>query len=120
MHKSIRITIPEGVMFDALHLHRDPITGSIAFDWAPLERICEASAIDPSLLRDKHEDNVAGVLMNWYAAHLSNGGHPDTVMEQLLARRSRQNPSRPAKASSDAGQRGFSNSSAFQCTRKGW
>lgn len=79
------ISIPEGLDFAALKLARDPVTHAVSFDWAPIERICAASGIDVALFRDQHEDNVAGLLVAWYAVHRARGGAPDPVQEQILA-----------------------------------
>lgn len=77
--------IPEGVAFADLALARDPVTGDVSFDWAPIEAICSANNFDVALLRDTDEGNVAGFLVAWYTAHLAAGGPPDLVAEQLIA-----------------------------------
>jgi hypothetical protein len=56
----------------------------MAFAWAPIERICEASGIDIRLFRDESEDNVGGLLAHWYAQHRAAGGLPDLVMDDLI------------------------------------
>jgi hypothetical protein len=80
-----RIVIPVDVQFADLKMARDPKTGDMAFDWAPIERICEASGIDIRLFRDESEDNVGGLLAHWYAQHPAAGGHPDLAFDQLIA-----------------------------------
>lgn len=55
----------------------------MSFDWAPIEKICDANGIDIAVFRDGPEDNVAGLLAHWYGAHLAAGGAPDQVQEQL-------------------------------------
>lgn len=82
---SLRITIPEGLSFEQLKLTRDPVTLDVSFDWAPIESICQASGIDPALFRDQHEDNVAGLIHQWYLAHLEAGGARDPVQDQIRA-----------------------------------
>ena len=79
------IFIPEGVTIDSLGLTRDPHTGDVRFDWTPLERICAASGIDPALLREHDEGNVAGLLVAWYAHHLAEGGAHNAVLDELTA-----------------------------------
>jgi hypothetical protein len=79
-----RIVIPADVQFADLRLSRDPKTGDMEFDWAPIERICEASGIDVSLFRDQPEDNLGGLLAHWYAQHRATGGLPDLVMDDLI------------------------------------
>lgn len=77
------LAIPEGVQFSDLALARDP-DGGVSFDWAPIERICEANGMDISPLRDGPEDNVASMLTAWYRAHLDTGGSRDAVFEDLI------------------------------------
>ena len=79
------ICIPDDLKFSSLRLSRDPGTGAIGFDWAPIERICEASNIDIAVFRDAHEDNVAGLIAAWYFEHLRQGGAPDPVREEIIA-----------------------------------
>lgn len=79
-----QITIPDDVSFSDLRLERGP-NGAIRFDWAVIERVCAASAVPIELLRDGPEDNVAALIVNWYAAHRQAGGGPDPVAEDLLA-----------------------------------
>lgn len=79
-----RITIPDGVTFADLHLTRDPQTGEIDFDWAPIEAICAASGLDIDLLRTS-DDNRAALVVAWYTEHRARGGDPDPVQEDLLA-----------------------------------
>lgn len=83
-HQATTIGIPEGVNFSDLKLSRNP-GGSVSFEWAVIERICAASGVPIDLLRDGPEDNVAGLIINWYAAHRQNGGQLDPVAEDLLA-----------------------------------
>lgn len=80
-----RIVIPADVQFSDLKLARDPKTGDMEFDWAPIERICAASGLDIRLFRDQPEGNVAGVLSMWYAQHRAAGGAPDLVMDELIS-----------------------------------
>jgi hypothetical protein len=81
--KQIRIQIPEDVSFSDLNLSRDAETGSILFNWTPVEKICEASGVDVSLFKHSHEDNISGLLVQWYYEHLAHGGKPDAVAEEL-------------------------------------
>ena len=78
------VMIPDDVEFADLQLSRAP-DGSVTFNWAPIEKICQASGVDVALLRDQHEDNVAGLLTQWYRVHRETGGEPDPVAEDLLA-----------------------------------
>ena len=36
----MKLAIPEWVEFADLKLTRDPATGDVSFDWAPIEAIC--------------------------------------------------------------------------------
>lgn len=85
MKAAVRIYIPRGLEFSALKLRRDPVTLNVGFDWAPIEAICRESGIDVALFRDQPEDNVAGLIHQWYLEHLERGGAPDPVQEMLLA-----------------------------------
>lgn len=85
MLKSFRVRIPDSIEFSALKLARDPVTGHVGFAWTPIEAICAASGIDVALFRDAPEDNVAGLIVAWYAEHRAHGGAQDLVAEQLLA-----------------------------------
>jgi len=78
------VAILGGVTFDALRLRRQD-GGGVSFAWRVIEQICEASGIDPAVLRDGPESNVAGLIVRWYAHHLAEGGEPDPVAEQLAA-----------------------------------
>ncbi len=78
------ICIPDDIEFADLKLARDPATGVIKFDWTPIERICAASGIDASVFRDHHEDNLAALILQWYASHLAAGGTRDPVQDELV------------------------------------
>jgi hypothetical protein len=80
-----KIVIPTNVTFSDLKLARDPVTGGVRFSWEPIERICAASGIDISAFRDSHEDNVAGLITQWYEEHLRRGGARDPVQDDLIA-----------------------------------
>jgi hypothetical protein len=82
--EEVIIKIPNDIQFSDLKLSRNSQTGGVEFDWTPLERICEASGIDISLLKDESEDNVADILTMWYRNHLSAGGVSDPVMTDLI------------------------------------
>lgn len=82
--QAAKISIPDDVNFADLRLVRKP-DGAVGFDWAPIERICAASGVPIDLLRDGPEDNVAALIVGWYAAHRQAGGDVDLVAEDLLA-----------------------------------
>lgn len=77
-----QIVIPDTVEFADLKLARTP-DGSVAFDWTPIRRICEASGVDIAMIQAS-EDNIAGLLARWYSAHRADGGSPDLVAEDLI------------------------------------
>jgi hypothetical protein len=78
------ISIPDGLSFDALQLARDR-DGHVSFSWEPIEAICAASNMDIAHFRDAPEDNVAGLIMAWYAEHLAHGGEHDKAADDLIA-----------------------------------
>jgi hypothetical protein len=82
--KLTQITIPDDVHFADLRLQRDP-DGALSFEWAPIERICQASGLDVRLLREGPEDNVARLIVTWYMAHIDAGGEHDPVQDDLIA-----------------------------------
>lgn len=77
------IEIPIDISFEDLQLSRDPVTGVVAFDLEPVERVCEANHIDADTFLT--EENIGALLSAWYQAHRASGGAPDPVQEQLLA-----------------------------------
>ncbi|WP_438863750.1 hypothetical protein [Neptunicella sp.] len=84
MKKLTSISIPDTISFADLKLTRDS-DGMVAFDWAPINHICAASGIDASIFTEQTEDNVSSLIVSWYQAHITNGGKPDAVAEDLLA-----------------------------------
>jgi hypothetical protein len=78
------MTIPATVRFADLNLSRTP-AGEVAFDWSPIEAICAASGIDINVFRRQHEDNVSGLITQWYAAARANGEPPDPTQELMIA-----------------------------------
>lgn len=82
---AVRIQIPDDLDFSALKLSRDPVTLDVSFDWAPIEAICKLSGIDIALFKHQHEDNVSGLITEWYIEHRQRGGAPDPIQEQLIA-----------------------------------
>lgn len=75
------LRIPEGLSFAALRLGREA-DGSVSFDTTVVAQICHASGLDPDAFA-AHEDNLASLIVTWYAAHLAGGGAPDPVAEQI-------------------------------------
>lgn len=81
----MKIILPDNLDFSALCLARDSSSGGqMAFDWRPVEVICEANGIDIDMFRDS-EDNLSGLLTQWYVAHRDQSGAFDPVMEDLIA-----------------------------------
>jgi hypothetical protein len=80
----LNLQIPDDIDFSALELERDP-DGMVSFRWDIIERICDASGIDPATFREAPEDNIAGLLVAWYMEHRARGGAPDPVEEDLIA-----------------------------------
>ena len=78
-----KFAIPDDVSFSDLHLSRDP-DGGISLDWAPIERICDASGLSIDLFRSGPEDNLAALVTRWYTVHRQNGGASDAVADDLF------------------------------------
>ena len=78
-----KIAIPDDVSFSSLRLGRDA-DGAVSFDWAAIERICDASGVAVEVFKDGPEDNVAGLIVAWYQAHRQNGGEPNPVADDLI------------------------------------
>lgn len=82
MKNLVKIIIAD-TQFSDLKLQREP-DGAVIFDTAILRRICESSGIDlNSILAD--EDNIAGLIVAWYAEHRAAGGEADPVADELIA-----------------------------------
>ncbi len=80
----LRVTIPNGVEFGDLHLSRNPEDGLVRFEMAPIEAICEASALDLDELVQGPQPLVGLFIAAWYEVHLARGGVPDPVQEDLI------------------------------------
>lgn len=79
-----KVAIPDDLTFSDLHVARDA-DGSVSFDWAVIERICEVSGLPVEMFRDAPEDNVARLIVGWYHTHRQHGGASDPVAEDLIA-----------------------------------
>lgn len=84
MKKELKISIPQNINFRDLELSRSP-TGGITFNAEIINAICDASGIDSKLFWESNEDNMAGLIIEWYASHLKNGGEHDPVADDLIA-----------------------------------
>lgn len=82
--RQVRVTIPDGVEFSDLRLSRDMDNGRVRFSMAPIAAICEASELDLNELVQGPQPLVGLLIASWYAAHISEGGAPDPVQEDLL------------------------------------
>jgi hypothetical protein len=82
--RQLRVTIPDGVEFADLHLSRDADDGQVRFKMAPIEAICEASALDLDALVQGPRPLVGLLIAAWYEAHIAQGGAPDPVQEDLM------------------------------------
>ena len=79
----IALAIPAGLEFSALRLAREA-DGSVSFDRTVIERICEASGIDSAVFWQAPEDNLAALIVAWYADHRAAGGDADPAAEDLI------------------------------------
>lgn len=84
MQKQLKISIPEHLTFQNLGLGRKK-DGSITFNADVINDILRHSKIDPKLFWESDEDNMAGLIIDWYANHLKNGGAHDPVADDLIA-----------------------------------
>lgn len=84
MEKQLKISIPQNINFGDLELSRST-NGGITFNAETINAICNASGIDPKVFWESHEDNMAGLIIEWYANHLKNGGEHDHVADDLIA-----------------------------------
>ena len=81
--RTLRVTIPDGVEFADLRLSRNVDDGLVRFAMAPIESICEASALDLAEIMDAAQPLVGLLIEAWYEDHLRDGGAPDPVQEDL-------------------------------------
>lgn len=79
-----KIAIPKDLPFSALNLQRDA-DGHISFDIGVIKQICDASGLPLAMFTESPEDNLAQLVMAWYARHRESGGDPDPVVEDLIA-----------------------------------
>ena len=84
MQKELKISIPEHINFPDLHLERKP-DGAITFNADVINQVLRHSGIDPRLFWESDEDNMAGLIIDWYASHLKNGGAHDPMADDLIA-----------------------------------
>ncbi|WP_298235630.1 hypothetical protein [uncultured Azohydromonas sp.] len=82
--RQLRVTIPDGIEFADLCLSRDVGEGQVRFKIAPIEAICEASALDLDQFLEGPEPLVGLLIAAWYAAHIRRGGPPDPVQEDIM------------------------------------
>jgi hypothetical protein len=81
---ALKLAIPADLSFSSLGLSRTS-DGEVEFDLSCVERICEYNGIDLSVFTQAPEDNVGSLLSHWYGLHLTTGGAPDPVMEDLIS-----------------------------------
>lgn len=85
MSTAVKLVIPAHLRFADLDLTRSETTGSVTFNWEPIEAICQASNQDIAMLMEGPEENVAGLLVIWYELALSRGEPTNQVQEQIRA-----------------------------------
>lgn len=83
--EQLAIHIPEGLDFSDLELSRDGLTGNVSFSWDVIDQISVASALPVEALRNVGMDILGQIINSWYLSHLSHGGAPNPVQEQLQA-----------------------------------
>lgn len=80
----VTFTLPFDLSFSDLRL-RWLTGGMVGFEWEAIERLCEASSIDPNLIRNSGPGNVGKLISYWYILHRLNGGEPDLVKEEAMS-----------------------------------
>lgn len=80
----MQATIPDGTRFEDLRLSRDPRTGTVTFHLKPIEAICQASGFDFEDFVNRSDGAVCALIAAWYEVHLTDGGDPDPVQEDLM------------------------------------
>ncbi|WP_028998501.1 hypothetical protein [Azohydromonas australica] len=55
-------TSPHGLKFEDLALTRDPVTGTVRFNTAPLQAICDVSGLDLVALVSRHDGVVCALI----------------------------------------------------------
>ena len=86
----VTFTLPADVTFADLRL-RWLAGGKIYFEWSAIERLCEASSIEPDLIRNSGPNNIGKLISYWYILHRINGGSPDPVKEEAMSLTATQN-----------------------------
>ena len=79
----IPIRIPPDIRFADLNLARDPRTGAVSFDSAPILQIAEASGVDPLVFLN-NDEAMSTLLVEWYAHAQRQGEPPDALTLELL------------------------------------
>lgn len=78
----MEITIPDDITFSDLHLAYSE-DGCVLFDTGVIERICEANGTPVEFIL---QGFAARLIVDWYVAHRREGGEPDAIAEELLAK----------------------------------
>lgn len=83
MEKQFSLSVPETLDFADLGLWHDQDTGAIQFNWSAIHELAEHNQINRSVF--DNSDNVATLIVTWYAAHLQNGGTKDMAAERMFS-----------------------------------
>ncbi len=82
MEKQFTLSVPETLDFADLGLWHDQDTGAIQFNWSAVHELADHNQINRSVF--DNSDNVATLIVTWYAAHLQNGGAKDMAAERMV------------------------------------
>ena len=80
----VKINIPDGLPFAALQLARDP-DGGVSFDHSVIAEVERASGLPAGFFVGQPEGALAGLIVQWYGAHIAAGGARDPVADDLIS-----------------------------------
>lgn len=86
----LTLKLPEGYVFSDLKIHRCE-ADAIDLDMDLVKLICQINGLDFDKVLRNPGPVVTTILTVWYKSHLSAGGQPDVLMEELKSGGSRLN-----------------------------
>ena len=86
----LTLKLPEGYVFADLKLRRCD-DDAIDLDMELVRLICQINGLDFENVCQKPGPVVTSILTVWYKSHISEGGEPDTLIEELKSQGPRLN-----------------------------